>query len=234
MRDNEVITFNGKDLSDYGVYYDGSRSFTKPQKQIDLFQIPGRSGDLTITQGRFSNVNISYDCYIVRNFKDNYLNLINDLSVLEGYGRLETTEEPDIYREAVFMDEMEATPGQFNKNGTFTLSFNCKPQKWLKSGEKGIAVTSSSTLLNPCQFDSKPLIAVSGTGSITINSSVLTLANNTSTTYIDCDIQDAYEGTINRNGDLTVTNGFPVLKPGANTVSVSGCTIVITPRWWRL
>ena len=83
-------------------------------------------------------------------------------------------------------------------------------------------------------MDAKPLIEVSGTGTITINDSVLTLDTNTGITTIDCDMQDAYEGTINRNGNLTVVNGFPVLNSGENEVSVSGCTINLIPRWWRL
>ena len=81
---------------------------------------------------------------------------------------------------------------------------------------------------------SKPLIEVSGTGTITINDSILQLSQNTSITYIDCDLQDAYEGTINRNPNLTITNGFPILKSGNNSVSVSGCTINLIPRWWKL
>jgi ABC-type polysaccharide/polyol phosphate transport system ATPase subunit len=71
-------------------------------------------------------------------------------------------------------------------------------------------------------------------GTITINGIELTLATNTSTTIIDCETENAYEGAINRNGDLTVNNGFPTLDLGENEISVSGCTINLIPRWWRL
>lgn len=111
---------------------------------------------------------------------------------------------------------------------------NCKPQKWLKSGLDGISVSGSSTITNPTLIDAKPLLEVTGTGTITINDSELTLSTNTSTTIIDCELQDAYEGTINRNPDLVVVGGFPVLKSGDNSVSVSGCSINVIPRWWRL
>ena len=231
----DVLTFNGVSFADYGTYYDSSQIFITPEKQTEFFQIPGRSGDLSIFQNRYANVSIPYNCFIRKNFAQNYTNLMNYLLSQDGYGRLEDSKEADVYRMAQFVNQNEPTTGAFLKYGSFTLTFNCKPQKWLKSGENAIYVDDSVTIVNPTQFDAKPLIEVTGIGTITINGSAMTLSTNTSQTYIDCDIQDAYEGTINRNGDLTLTDGFPVLNPGLNSVSVSsGCTINIYPRWWRL
>lgn len=53
---------------------------------------------------------------------------------------------------------------------------------------------------------------------------------------IDCDTQDAYSNTINRNNDIFVQNTFPELKPGENSIIFSsGITSVeVTPRWWTL
>ena len=135
---------------------------------------------------------------------------------------------------ASFESQIEPSMWQFNDRGTFTLNFNFKPQKWLKMGENAIEINNTKSLINPTNFNAFPLIEVVGTGSITINSSVLTLSANTSTTFIDCEIQDAYEGNINRNGDLAIVGGFPVLTQ-ENTITVSGFTSCkIYPRWWRL
>lgn len=38
---------------------------------------------------------------------------------------------------------------------------------------------------------------------------------------IDCDTQDAYSNTINRNNDIFVQNTFPELKPGENSIIFS-------------
>lgn len=230
----DVLTFNGVSFADYGTFYDSSQIFITPEKQTEFFEIPGRSGDLSISQNRFANVSIPYNCFIRRNFIENYTNLMNYLLSQDGYGRLENTREADVYRMAQFVSETQPDTGAFLKYGSFTLTFNCKPQKWLKSGENAIYVDSSVTLMNPTQFDAKPLIEVTGTGTITINNTPMVLDTNTSVTYIDCDMQDAYEGTINRNPNLTVSSGFPVLSPGENVVTVNGCTINIIPRWWRL
>ena len=235
MRKNYALTFNGISLSDYSCFFDGSESFRTPQKMVDTYSVVGKNGDLSIDQKKYSNITIPFNCHIRENFISNFMTMVNDLSSVEGYARLETTEEPDVYRMALFNSEIQPEMWQFNERGTFTLEFNCKPQKWLKSGENAITVTGTTSLVNPSQMASKPLIEVVGTGSVTIGTSILALDTNTSTTYIDCEIQDAYEGTINRNPNLTVTNGFPELVHGENSITVTGfssCKII--PRWWRL
>lgn len=228
------LTFNNVNLSDFDCYIDGSQEFRTPQKMVSMYSVVGRNGDLAVSQGRYSNITIPFNCFINKNFKENYSALVNLLHSIDGYARLETTHEPDVYRMGLFSDEIDPNPWQFNRQGTFTLNFNCKPQKWLKSGENAISVTNTLTVFNPTEMTAKPLLKVKGTGTITINDSQLVLNTNTSTTYIDCEIQDAYEGTINRNPNLTILNGFPELKKGENKITVSGCTVDLIPRWWKL
>ena len=230
----ENLTYNNVSFSTFNTFWDGSELFITPEKDVIFFEVPGKNGDLTISNNRFKNKSVPINCFIRENFKQNYSDLVNFLYSQEGYQRLETSKEPDIYMMAAFVSAIEPDTGAFLKYGNFTLNFNLKPQKWLKSGETGISISSSDTVNNPTLFNALPLIEVTGTGTITINDSILELAQNTSTVYIDCEIQDAYEGTINRNSDLTITNGFPVLKPGNNNVVVEDCSINLIPRWWRV
>ena len=230
----DVITFNGTSFRDFNTYWDGAELFSTPSKDVTFFSIPGRNGDLSISNGRYNNVERNVNCFIRNNFRENYNSLINFLYSQEGYKRFESTKEPDVFQMAQFISQIEPTTGAFLKYGSFTLTFNFKPQKWLKMGENAIEIDSSISLVNPTSQIALPLIEVVGTGNITINSSVLTLSQNTSTTIIDCETQDCYEGTINRNSDLTIVGGFPVLEK-ENDISVSGFTSVkLYPRWWRL
>lgn len=231
----DVLTFNGVSLADFNTYWDGSQLFVTPEKDVEFFSVPGRSGELTISNNRYNAKEVNVDCFIKSNFKQNFANLVDYLYAQDGYQRLENSKEPDIFQMASFVKAIEPNTGAFLKYGDFTLTFKVYPQKWLKSGEIAIGIESSMSLVNPTHQIASPLIEVTGTGSVTINGSVLTLSNNTSTTYIDCEIQDAYEGTINRNGDLTVSNGFPVLVDGTNAISMTGFTTCnLYPRWWRL
>ena len=232
----QILTINGKPLSDFNCFYDGSEWFRKPERMIETYSVVGKNGDLAISEGRYSNIEIPFRCFIRDDFKDNYSNLLAYLADNEdNYMRVESNEEPDIYREGLFSSEIQPSMWQFNRNGTFTLEFNFKPQKWLKSGEIGINLLSSNTLMNPTNFTALPLFEVIGTGTLNVGSSTLVLANNTSTTYIDCEMQDCYEGTINRNPDLTITGGFPKLEKGQTTITFSSFTSVkLYPRWWKL
>jgi phage-related protein len=55
-------------------------------------------------------------------------------------------------------------------------------------------------------------------------------------TDIDCEMMNCYKGSINCNGNVTMTTGnFFELKEGNNTVTYSGFSAVeITPRWWKI
>lgn len=230
------LIFNGKALSDFGVYVDGSELFAVPSKVVDTVSIPGRSGDLILPGNRWENVAVSVPCVIRKNFRGNFAALVAFLNSVEGYARLESTELPDVYRMAHFASAIEPKTGQFNRFGQFVLNFDAKPQKFLKSGEYPISISGTVTITNPTEFTAKPLLKVTGTGLITIGSNALRLNTNTGTTVIDCDLQDAYEGTINRNPDLDYATGdFLTIEPGTTTITLSsGMSGTLTPRWWTL
>ena len=230
------LIFNGKALSEFGIYVDGSELFTIPSKVVESVSIAGRNGDLLLPSNRWENVPVSIPCVIRKNFRGNFSALVAFLNSVEGYARLESTELPDVYRMAHFASAIEPEMGQFNRFGQFVLNFDAKPQKYLKSGENAIDITGVHTITNPTEFKALPLLSVQGTGLITVGATALRLKKNTGTTLIDCDLQDAYEGSINRNPDIEyVTGGFLEIDRGTSTVTLSaGMTGTMLPRWWTL
>jgi phage-related protein len=120
--------------------------------------------------------------------------------------------------------------------GEFKLSFDCKPQRFLKAGEKTEMFTSAGMLINLTTQDAKPLIRAYGTGSFGVGDATMTISAADVYTDIDCDTQDAYKGNVNCNNKITLTAGkFPVLKPGINNIYLSGVSKVeLTPRWWTI
>ena len=123
----------------------------------------------------------------------------------------------------------------YNQAGTATIVFECKPQRFLKTGETPVAIESGESILNPTGFDAYPLIQVIGTsGVLMINDSTITFSSIDSYTMLDCELQDAYKETTNKNS--TVSGTFPVLKPGSNTISWTGniSSVIIAPRWWTI
>ena len=135
-----------------------------------------------------------------------------------------------------------------NRNaGTLHIEFSRFPQRYLASGKVEIALTHRDdpyVITNPTPFDAKPLIVVTGSGTFTIEDKTLTVLQGASTfqtIYIDCETMEAWErvdgGIVPRNDYIqNIDDGFPVLKSGANNVTVgSGIMFLkITPRWWRV
>ena len=126
--------------------------------------------------------------------------------------------------------------GAFNKFGTFEVIFDCDPRKFLKEGEKKREYTASGSLKNPTRFEALPLMRVYGTGTVTIGSVAVTINTANVYTDIDCELQEAYKGSTNCNGNITLGSGeFPKLKEGTNNIYLSGVSKVeLTPRWWTI
>lgn len=231
----DVLTFGGKSLDEFNTFFDGSKSFGTPEKEYDLISIPGRSGDLSIFKDRYKDIVISFPCFIREDFVKNFRNLTQYLNSLNGYQRLETSKEPNYFRKALFLGAVEPTTGPFNKSGKFELKFRCNPQRWLKSGEHWYAFSGyGNKFFNPTTQPAKPLIRVSGVGTVTVGKRSFTIQNAPGYDYIDvdCDICDAYSGNVNLNNKFH--GRFPVLDPGENQVIAIGNTVEIMPRWYEI
>lgn len=225
--------FNGISSKDFGVYISGSGTFSGSERDVTTFQIPGRNGDLTLDNGRYKNRSLKYPAFIYRNFDLNVEGLRNWLLADPGYKRLEDSYHPDEFYLARYSGNFEVNADEALRAGDFDLTFNCYPQRFLKSGEFPIEVTAATSIINDTSQTAKPLIRAYGTGSFTIGGATLTISTASTYTDIDCDIMEAYKGSTNCNGNISGT--FPVLMPGENSVTITGITkLEITPRWWIL
>ena len=231
------LTFAGKSSRDFGVFISGAKTFGSGARDFEQISIPGRNGDLLFDNGRFKNVKVTYSAYIVRNFNTNYNAFNSWLMSKRAYARLEDTYQPDIYRLAFFSAGFQSEPVIRLGVGAFNIEFNCKPQKYLKSGEIPVTYTGTGEIYNVTEYDARPLIRCYGTGgTVAVNGIRVNVTGCSAYVDLDCDLMEAYEGAANRNGTTTLLDGdFPVLKPGSNAVSFTGWSKVeIVPRWWRI
>ena len=152
-----------------------------------------------------------------------------------GYRRLEDTYHPDEYRMAMFEGPLSVKEIG-NIAGTFDITFNCKPQRFLKSGEKKITFTSNGEIRNNTLFPAKPIILIYGNGTAGIGQKTIEVKGNTYPyVEVDCETMDASYGATNCNSLISLTSGvFPVLSPGDNGITLGkGITkIELIPRWW--
>lgn len=243
----ESFTYDEINSLDYGMYVTQKTVWDAPKRVVSMIQVAGRNGDLTIDEGKYENVRVRYTLKCNATTKDEFAEKVkafrNELCSRTGYNRLTDTYNQDEYRMGVFITEFSVT-GQFNNTaGVFDIEFNCKPQRFLISGELQTSInTSPATITNPTNFSAKPLISFTGTGTLGIGDWILTITGLSSQVlYIDCDMMEVYKNTggIIEGANSLVSinkNTFPKLVPGMNNITkTSGLTnLKITPRWWRI
>lgn len=231
------FTLNGKKSRDFGLYITGSGAFNAPERDVEVIQVPGRNGNLIIDQGRFKNVTQSYKAFIHQNFTANSENVRAWLLSDAGYRRLEDTYNPQTFRLARFAGPLNMDVRALCSGAEMELFFDCKPQRFLKTGEQLLTLTASGVVRNPTQFAASPLLNVVGSGSgvLTIGSETIEISKIDDTLTIDCELQDAYSRGVSKN-DTVALSDFPQLHPGPNNVYFSGgiTAVEIIPRWWTL
>ncbi|MBQ7563920.1 MAG: hypothetical protein IJT16_08020 [Lachnospiraceae bacterium] len=232
----QYFTFDGKSSRDFEVWISGNGTFNTPERDVERVPVPGRNGEVTFDNGRFNNIDITYPAFINGDFRENFDAFKAYLHSRIGYKRLSDSYHPEYFRLAQFIASINPEMTALNRAGRFEVTFNCDPRRFLVSGEKEMTLSSSGSIKNPTYYDALPLIRAYGTGSFTIGGTTVSILAASSYTDIDSEIQEAYKGTINCNGDISLSNGsFPVLSPGVNQISMSGITrLVITPRWWSV
>lgn len=230
----QYFTFNGKSSRDFEVWISGSGTFNAPRRDVESIAVPGRNGNLHIDNGRFDNIEITYPAFIVKAFRQNFDAFKAYMNAQSGYKVLRDSYHPEYYRKARFAGELQPEMTTLNREGTFDIVFDCDPRRFMISGEK-LRQFTGETIMNPTLFSSKPLIRVYGTGTLRVNDISVVISTADEYTDINSEIEEAYKGSVNCNGNITLTDGeFPVLKSGSNSISYTGNRIDIAPNWWTV
>lgn len=230
------LTFAGRSTNEFGIWISGEGTYGAPERNVQTQEVAGRNGNLLFDMGNFRNITIKYPAAIKTDMPSRIRDFLNFAGSQVGYQRLEDTYHPYEYRMARFQSKLSVeSAGYMNRSGQFTLEFDCKPQRFLKSGEDPIDFTAAGILYNRTEFEAKPLLRVfgSGAGTVGIGSQTITISAINEYVDIDCEIMDAYKGAVNCNGNVSFTDDI-VLKPGNNNIAKSGniSKVTITPRWW--
>lgn len=231
MRD--YFVFGEVNTLDYLMYAADKNQFEGGGKVSKIIKVPGRNGTLSIEDGSFENINISYSMYCKGNILQDIEAFRNRLAATSGYCRLADTFDPDVFMRARYTEKFSVDSSD-RKNAAFTVNFDCDPRHFLKSGEIPYVMTASGAMFNPTRFAALPLLRIYGTGMITISGVSITITTADVYTDIDCEIQEAYKDSVNCNNNIVLTEGeFPTMPEGYNEITLSGISRVeITPRWW--
>lgn len=121
---------DGESSADYGLLITGQAVWNAAAYDYEFVSIPGRSGDLILDNGRFENITITYPCALhnLGRMKD----VRSWLMSKRGYHQISDDYNPGEYRLGVVIDGISVDPFKA-QSGTFTVSFNCKPQRFIES-----------------------------------------------------------------------------------------------------
>lgn len=242
------FTFDGINSLDKGVYITGEAVYNAPERVVEMIEIPGKNGALAIDQGRFTNIEVTYPAGAYARSQEDFAEKIREIrNILASrytYKRIEDEYNPDEYRLGLYKSGLDVAAVAYQIAGEFKITFDCKPQRFLKSGEEPQTFTNSDSITNPTDFASRPLLVVTGAGQLVIGSHVIEISNGSGANqviYIDCESQEAWEfvggAMVARNDYIQIAGReFPTLEAGENIITLgSGITKVeITPRWWRI
>lgn len=163
-----VIYFNGISSKDVGIEVETYPRYEIPEKNVTTYEIPGRNGNIVVDNGTFKNAITSYDVSFLTEDGE-YNSQIHKIAAWlyspSGYAILEDSYDIEHYRMARISSSTDFE-NLFNKAGKATLEFDCKPQRFLKNGDKSLIIKTkinaviNSKLHNPTLFNSNPIIKI--------------------------------------------------------------------------
>ena len=241
-----MIIWAGTSSKDVGMVVEHYPSVTIPEKKIEIQKVPGRNDDIIISTGAFENYTQTYDAFLdvkyIGGLEGAMPKIVDWLLGHDGYQRLEDTYFPGVYRMAHYTGGAEFV-SMFNEYGEGKLTFNCAPEKYLKSGEWPIEMTKGKKLINPTAFSADPIIEIvgnNGAGTILFNGKQFAI--NSVPTSMTIDVKqhkvygvDSTGASVNMSNRLTGKyEDFKLGKETTITWTGGVSRIVVIPRWWTI
>ena len=176
-----LIIFNGKRGTDYNMTVESRPPAVYPSRRGEKYQIAGRNGSEVHEDNTFENYTQPYKVWIGgRRAPLGARALSRSIAAWllssSGYCRLEDSYEPEFFRLARFAGPLNVEQLLY-KFGRCTLEFDCKPERYLKTGEEAVTLfenvtdlsrPATATIHNPTEFIAAPLIRITGTGEFLI------------------------------------------------------------------
>jgi phage-related protein len=235
---DETFYLDGVDARSVGIRLQAPIEFSEAVPVVEAQTIPGRNGDLIWETGSYENRSGSASCFCLQNDVEKAISSSGRfLMGKKGYRRLETSDDPDHY----WMARVENGPKiamRVRNLAPFDINFDCKPQRFLKSGENSILFAASGlTILNQFGQTALPIITLYGQGSgwFTVGKTTIAIKAIDGLLYLDSETQNAYNNNGNQNLNIDAPV-FPVLADGESVIAWGGDVerVEIIPRWWEL
>lgn len=230
------ITFGGEEIP---AYVASAPAIIRPKRKMTVTKIAGTNREVVEMEDAWETYDQPYSMFVGDGSMDFIQSALDEVArVLNktGWQTLLDDYDPDYYRLAYYQGGFNVE-NRRTRVGVFDISFKCRPERFLISGNNEVNIPSGDSIFNPTAFSSKPLIRItgSGNGTLTVAGTTMSFTNIADYLYIDCDKMDVYR-LPSENRNSLMTGDFPVLKSGNNVVSFTGgiSSVMITPKWWTI
>lgn len=130
------LSYNGKTAESLGVFVSGAGTYNAAEEDVTAYEVPGRSGDILISNNRYRNIDVTYPAFIPSDFEERVQAIRNWMRSARSYARIEDNYDLLHFRMGVGKEILSFSPAQQNRAANCQLVFNCKPQRFLYSGEE--------------------------------------------------------------------------------------------------
>ena len=227
--------WNGVDCRSMGIVMRGPAAIIRAEERVNHAEIPGRSGDLTETEGE--NIYNSYIQTVSMSVRGGY-RVREVYKWLRGSGYVTFSGEPDRRQKARVIGAI--TLNRHSRNLDYwegEVQFYCQPLKErLTSAELQVA-SSGDTVRNDGDVESRPRwriktktgLGSSETVTITANGKTITMTGASAATWylIDADTMMVtnWDLQTTQSNYTSLSSGeFPTLAVGANTVTFTNAS----------
>lgn len=229
-----TFSFAGKTSREFGLYITGE-PYSGPVKEVDVFQIPGRRGDLPRSSGGYRNIDIHYSAYTRNRLAVRSRAIKAWLYAPSGYQVIENSYDRDYFRYGYYSGPLDIAQ-TLQTFGQADIVFTCRPMQYSHMGNQLHRFSQQGDIINPEAFYSEPYIRVygSGPGRLYFNSASVEFTNIQEYIELDSEIDQVYKGTQLLNS--AAIGELPVFMPGKTLIQWEGgiTHLEIRPRWCTL
>lgn len=249
--------WNGVRCTELGMHVLQQPSIMSPVERVEDEEVPGRAGSLSLLEGEhvYKNLTLSCTCVIDEPYMVENGERVSRISKITGWlkgsGTVKFANRQEGFYRARLSNQISFDKiVRGNPHMSFQVQFTCEPFFYLDSGLISQTIVETTTLTNPGNVFSLPLLKIRGTGEGTImcgGSSIL-LSDISDLPYImlDCEARVAYKGSRTDPSDpLTLlgmraqlesqssANIWPNIPAGWSAMTITGniTSVEITPRW---
>lgn len=222
--------WNGVRSDERNIMINEAPQIIKPEERIQHVTIPGRSGELTLTegddiyQGYIQTVSIAVDSAAYVPTVENWL---------KGAGMLTMSSQSGMEQNARVIGSVQLHKHSRNLDWwTGDVQFYCDPVKHVVDEAPISVTTSGATINNPGDMVAFPKIEITGSGTVTvkIGSRTLVIPSCVSGWVIDSENEWILQGNVPQGN--VCSGAFPILEKGANTITYTGSVtkLLVTPN----